>query len=527
MIETLIRHASIVDGTGEKAYIGDIALADGRIEAIAPHVEGEAARVVEAEGLTAMPGFIDIHRHGDLVPFLSPCEGEELRQGITTFVNGNCGFSAAPSSPEWFEALREYALPIMGPIPEELQGMNYAGLLGAVEHQPLSSNMAYLVGNAALRIAVKGFDPTPLTEREAERVAGLLGEALQAGAVGLSLGLMYVPEHFYHTQELVGICAVAAKYHRPVTFHMRGEGNSLLGSLAEALDIGKRSGAPVHISHLKAAGKRNWSKLVPSALEMIARARLEGQDVTFDVYPYHAGSTALYTLLPPALQRGGVPHMLEELAKPGVRRVLTQELRQETEHWDNLIASTGWKNVVIAGGRDAALTGKTVEEIAALRGVDSETCVFDLMLENHGDVPIVLFSMDEGDVEQVLSAPGAIVISDALYSQGGIPHPRKYGAHTRFLHRYGEKLGLERAVRSCTALPAQRMGLRNRGLLLPGMAGDLLLADLSALADTATFAQPRQYPHGIRQVYVNGKLALEDGAPAGPCWGRLLRAEAK
>jgi N-acyl-D-aspartate/D-glutamate deacylase len=524
MVDILIQKAAIVDGSGKAAFTGDIAVKDGIITGVLPKIECEASEVIDGTGLTAMPGFIDLHRHGDLVPYNQHEDAEELRQGITSFVNGNCGFSAVPSAPERFTLLCDYARPIMGSIPPHLSGASFKDLRRDVEARPLYSNMAYLVGNGALRIAVKGFSPAPVSTVEMDRICGMLDESLEGGAFGLSLGLMYVPENYYSTDELSQICVLPAKHDRIITVHLWGEGSSLLESIDRLLAIARCSDGAFHISHLKAAGKRNWRRLIPRALEKITAARDEGLDISFDVYPYHAASTALYTLLPPALQQNGIPNLLSNLRDADIRRKISSELKEEQEDWDNLIASTGWQSVVIAGGNDAALVGHSIAEIAEIRGCGGEECVFDLLMENSGNVPIILYSICEEDMKEILSAPGAIIISDALYSSGGQPHPRRYGSQARFLSRYAGSLGLERAVRSLTALPAHRMGMVGRGLLRAGDTADIVLVDMMRFTDRAVFERPVQYPTGIVRVLVAGHTAFTETSGLQGKYGRFLAA---
>lgn len=522
MYTTLIKNATIIDGTGEKSYIGSIALKDGVIADVGTLVASKAEVEIDALGLTVMPGFVDIHRHGDLVPFNATNKAEELRQGITSFINGNCGFSAVPSSIHNFESLREYSLPIMGCIPKYLCGQNFSVLSKEVDKIPLYSNVGYLVGNGALRIAVKGFEKSSMTPHEIDRVCNLLREDLEAGAFGLSLGLMYVPENYYSTDDLIRICKVVADYGRLVTVHMRGEGNSLLQSIDEVFHIASKSGAAFHISHLKVAGKRNWKTLIFKALEKIYTAQQKGLDITFDVYPYNAGSTALYTLLPPALQQGGISKMLECLRDQSIRKKISEELKCEQNTWDNLIASTGWQSVVVIGSKDSTLNGQSIVDIAQQRECTSEECVFDLLLENDGNVAILLYATCNDDMLQVLKTPGAIVISDALYSESGISHPRRYGSQARFLSMYSDMLGIEAAVQSVTDLPAQRMGLVGRGRIVSGYIADLLLLDCKRFRDTATFEVPKQYPTGIVKVFVAGREAFGEQTGVLEKFGGLL-----
>ncbi|MDO4266883.1 MAG: amidohydrolase family protein [Eubacteriales bacterium] len=524
MWELLIKNGLIVDGTGRPAFVGSVAIDKGRIIQVSKMaLEGHFREVIDADGLLVAPGFIDIHRHGDLAPFRKQKDGEEIRQGITTMINGNCGFSAVPSSEMYFELLKDYARPIMGDIPDFLKGMGTHRFFEAANKRPLHGNIGYLVGNGALRIAVKGFDASPMTRTELDQVCGLLRSSLEEGAFGLSLGLMYVPENFYSFQELAEICQIPGRMGRIVTAHIRGEGSGLLNSVSEIIKLARVCGGIFHISHLKAAGRRNWHTEIAAALDMIHKARNEGINVSFDVYPYCAGSTALYTLFPPKLMEGGMKELLKHLRDPVVRKRLENELKGEQKDWDNLVASTGWKAVTLVGGNAPDYVGRTVEDIAVERGCSPESCAMDLMLENQGDIPIVFHSMCQEDMERVLYDPDSIVISDALYSEGGVPHPRRYGSFARLISQYGNKLGLERAIQKITSAPAQRLGLFERGKIEEGMAADLVILDLQHFADTATYEKPVSYPEGIRIVVVNGKIACREGRPSDDFYGKLLR----
>ncbi len=526
MFDLRIDNASIIDGTGQPPYRGDLAIMNGTIAAVGPKVEGPARRVRDAAGLAALPGFVDIHRHGDLVPWHNPPSRLEISQGITTFVSGLCGFSAAPNSREHYQEFQEYAEPILGPTPPLPEGMDFAAFLEAAGKQPLACNQGFLVGGGALRIAVCGFKPEPLDKRELAAVTELARDSLAAGALGLSVGLTYIPEIFHTRDELLALFRVAAEFSRPVVTHVRGEGSLILPAVEEVISCARAAGAPLHISHLKAAGRKNWRLLAPKALAMIQEAQAAGQDVTYDLYPYAAGSTAMHALLPPAYQAGGVAALLERLADPAIRREILAELRRDQGEWDNLIPSTGWDSVVVAGGRDPSLAGRNVLEIARERGQEPEECAMLLILENAGNLPMVSHNQCLDDVEMLMTTPGAIIASDSLYSQGGRPHPRKYGAQARFISHYAlqsKRLSIEAAVRAVTHLPARRLGLTGRGSLQPGQAADVVLLDLSRYRDTATYEEPERLPEGIDSVLVNGHWAIEAGIPLDAVAGEVLR----
>ena len=509
MPDLLIQNVEIADGAGQPAFFGEISVQNGKISEIRNRGSGIGDY---GPRLTAVPGFIDIHRHGDLVPFGSGEEGEELRQGISFFINGSCGYSPVPSRAKFFPLLQGYARPVMGEIPDRLCGLGFAGLRRELEQTPLYSGMGCLCGGGAVRIAVKGFDNSPMRTGEMDAVLGLIDDELDAGTFGLSLGLMYAPEHYYSVEELVKICRVPARRNRPVVVHLWQEGSGLPDSLEKIIGIARQSGAAFHISHLKITGRQNWGT-IGRALDRIDAARREGLDLTFDAYPYDAGSTALYALLPPSRLNRGLAALLDSLREPETRRAITAELRDEDSGWYNMISGVGWQGVVIAGGRDPTLAGLSVEDIAARRGCGSEDCAFDLLLENDGNIPVILFSMSMEDVDQILGAPGAIVISDSIYTRGGFPHPRRFGSQARFLSRYADQHNghvFEQALCAVTSLPAQRFGLKDRGVLRVGAAADIVLLDRSRFRDTAVYENPVQYPQGIAEVFIAGKPAFRE-----------------
>ncbi len=528
MYTVLIKNAVVVDGTGKAPFVADIGMTGSHIAALGPDLGRNAENIIDASGLTAFPGFVDIHRHADLVPFLEKPEHEEISQGITTCVSGNCGFSPAPAPAERFAELRSYVEPILGRMQDNLCGRNFSSYLDAVEASaPLACNMGFMVGNAALRIAVAGFDKGPLAKQRIAEVKAGAREAMQAGAMGLSIGLMYVPEMFYSGEELAEIFQIPAEFGRPVAAHIRGDGSMLLESIEEVLAAAETAGTALHISHMKAAGKKNWHILAGQALAMLEQARRQGRDVTYDVYPYTASSTAVHTLLPPETLEGGIPAMLERLANPECRATIEQELGKEQTAWDNLILSAGWDSAVLAGG-GAEVQGRSVAAIAAQRGQAADDCALDLLLETGGNLPMVFHSMSDDDMVRFITDPQAMVVSDALYGSGGLPHPRKYGSQARFIGILALERGLlplEEAVKKTTSLPARRLGIRDRGMVQPGMAADLLLVDLARFRDTATYKNPRSYPTGIEKVFVNGSLVFNHRTGEKKMAGALLRAK--
>lgn len=524
MDRIVIRNARIIDGADGETD-ADLLILDDRIQAFLPRGESVAgAEEVDGSGCTLVPGFIDIHRHADLKPFSNE-PWDELSQGLTSMVSGNCGFSPTPNCPETFGAVRDYALPILGRIPDEICGMTTREFYQRVIEKPLKINVGYLVGNGALRRAVAGFSDKPLHEEQMQRICALLAEALEAGALGLSMGIMYTPECYFSTEELIRIASVAARFSRPVIAHIRGEGQSVLESVAEMIRIGKGSGARIHISHMKAAGTDMWGHAVDQMLAMIDHACAQGMDITFDAYPYTAGSTTLLSLLPPETLSNGTEGVLKQVASADGRAYILEQFRHTRKGWDNFIQTLGWSRVIISGSSNKHEIGKTVAALADEANRDPGEYALDLLEREAGCVSIVLEEMDPDDVRKILMRPECIVISDSLYATAGKPHPRRYGAFERFLAQYVKEeklLSLQQGIQKMTAMPAEFLGLSSRGHIRAGYYADLVLMDWKKLRDRATYTEPILASEGIRQVYVNGKLSFENGSITGDHAGVLL-----
>jgi N-acyl-D-amino-acid deacylase len=516
VLDLVIENGRLVDGTGNPWYFGDVGIKDGKIVEVG-RVKGSGLERIDAGGRVVAPGFIDGHCHSDLMVLDDPGSEIKLQQGVTTEVVGNCGMTPAPFTTHNLDLLRTYVEPVLGNTGQEWRWESVEQYFEALLEVKPSENVATYVGHGTLRIAVMGFENRPASGEELDLMKGLLEEALQAGAIGLSLGLMYAPGSYTPREELAELCAVLSRYDGLLATHIRGEGNSLLPSLEEVIWIAERSGVPLQISHLKAAGGANWGS-VTRAMEMIEDARSRGLDVTCDVYPYTAGSTSLTTLLPPWALEGGVSQTLERLGESGSRERIKAELREEQDDWDNLVASTGWESVYISSlsrNDDANLAGKNILEVSESRGVDPEDCMMDLLLEQNGKVSMVFFHMAGSDVEQVIQWERSLIASDSLHDQAERPHPRLYGTFPHVLARYVREkklLTLEEAVRKMTSFPASRFKLGKRGLIAPGYAADLVVFDPEAILDTATYEDPKHFPEGISCVLVNGTRAVEAGS---------------
>jgi N-acyl-D-amino-acid deacylase len=523
--DALIRGGAILDGSGAPARRADIGVENGWITAIGDLHRQTAGLEIDAVGLTVTPGFIDTHTHSDAASYLPDQQRDiaaaALRQGVTTEVCGNCGFSPFPAPPGTEGRVARHTGILGGPI----EWHDLEGFAARVEARGLFANLAPLVGHGTLRAVVIGFEDRAPEPEELKEMRRLAEEALEQGAFGLSSGLIYSPAVYAGTGELVEIARALASYGRPYTTHIRGETEMLLESVAEAIEIGRRAGVAVHISHHKAAGRPNWGRTADS-LEMIERAR-EGRDVTLDVYPYTAGSTRLFALLPPWAQDGGVGPMLERLADRETRRRIATDLGQPSQRWENLALAAGWDAIQISACPARPDTeGRRVDELAGAAGKEPLDFVCDLLVEAGGNASMILHMMDEADVRRVLAHPAATIGSDGI-PQPGKPHPRWAGTFARVLGRYTREerlLELPEAVRKMTSAAAGRFGLRDRGRLAPGMVADLVVFDPALVADSATYEDPLLPPTGIRHVLLGGRLAVRDGELTSERLGRVLRA---
>jgi N-acyl-D-amino-acid deacylase len=527
VLDLVLQNGRLVDGTGNPWFFGDVGIKDGTIVEVG-RVRQRGREKIDAGSRVVSPGFIDGHCHSDLMVLDDPGSEIKLQQGVTTEVVGNCGMTPAPFAPQYLDLLRTYIEPVLGNTGQGWRWETVEQYFDALLEAGPSENVATYVGHGTLRIAVMGFENRPASGEELERMKRLLEESLQAGAIGLSLGLMYAPGSYTPSTELAELCSVLSRYDGLLATHIRGEGNSLIPSIEEVIWIAERSGVPLQISHLKAAGGANWGN-VARAMELIEDARSRGLDVTCDVYPYTAGSTSLTTLLPPWALEGGVSQTLARLGDSASREKIKAELREEQDDWDNLVASTGWDSVYISSlsrDHDANLAGKNILEVSESRGIDPEDCMMDLLLGQDGKVSIVFFHMAGSDVEQVIRWGRALIASDSLHDQAEKPHPRLYGTFPHVLARYVREkklLSLEEAIRKMTSFPASRFKLGKRGLIAPGYAADLVVFDPEKIADTATYEDPKHFPEGISHVLVNGAKAVESGALLEAREGTVIR----
>lgn len=533
MFDLIITNGRILDGLGNPWYRGDVGIEDEVIKKIGVVKEG-AKRAIDAEGMIVCPGFIDMHSHSDFALLVNPRAESKILQGVTTEVIGNCGVSAAPIKGETIDLLKDYTNSMLGCLKDYLDwDWRSFGEYLAKLREGVVVNVVPLVGQGTIRIAVMGFDKGEPKEKELAEMKQLLKAAMDQGAFGLSTGLIYPPGCFSKTEELIELTGVIKDYEGIYFSHIRGESHTMIAALKEAITIGEKAGVSVGISHHKAAGKENWGK-VKETLKIIEEARERGLDVTSDQYPYTAGSTALSALLPDWVHEGGVKRLLERLKDPQTRERIREDIEGDRLNWWNPIKTTEWGNIMISAvgsEKNREFEGKTIEEIAKLWDRDSYDVLFDLLIEEESNVGMVLFMMSEDDVVTVMRHPTTMIGSDgsALSREGplskGKPHPRSYGTFPRILGKYvrDEKvLTLEDAVRKMTSLPAQKLILRDRGMLKEGCKADIVVFDPEKVKDMATYTDPHQQPEGILYVLVNGEIAVEDGKYIGKTAGKVL-----
>ena len=521
---------TVIDGTGRPGRTADLALQGDRIVQVGEVGKGEALREISAAGAVVTPGFIDTHSHSDLLVLTEPALLPKLMQGITTELLGQDGIGSAPMLPRYAGRWRQYLAGLSGDpsLPWDWESLGqYAERLAAV---PTGPNLALLVPQGNVRLVVMGLENVLPDANQVKIMEERVRQGMEEGALGISLGMIYMPCIFSRRDELIRLLHTCGRKEGFWAVHIRSGGDYLLESIDEVISMAREAEIPLHISHFKAAGKPNWPKMEP-ALEAVDRACRQGLDITFDIYPYTAGSTMFLAILPPWALTGGTPKTMRRLKDPSLRAQIRDQFKNppppdpEGPSWENQ-ANVGWENIFISSvesQKNQAWVGKSVSAIADQEGKDPAETALDILLEEEGRVGMILFSMDEEKMVLGLRHPLGMICTDGLL--GGKPHPRVYGAFPRVLGRYVRErkvMSLEEAVRKMTSLPARRLGLKDRGVLAPGKAADLVVFDPDSVLDKATYENPRQFSSGIRHIIVNGVHSVEDGRFNGQRGGRVL-----
>lgn len=521
---TLLRGGTVVDGTGAPARSLDVLVEGTRIAAMESpgRLPDSFDTVVDVSGLDICPGFIDVHSHADNSPLLGEADLSKLSQGITTEVVGNCGFSLAPVSAQHQAAGQTVLRQIFPPQAEQAE--DFTELFSALDEAGYVINYVPLVGHNALRAAVMGLSPTIASADELRGMQDLLGASIEAGTAGLSTGLIYRPGMFAPEAEIHQLVQ-SMPAHCLYASHIRSEANSLDSSVQEVIRVAEETGRPVQISHIKASGPVARGRM-PELLHRLDSARARGLDIRQDVYPYAASSTALTALLPHWFQKGSTSDVLTRLESPDDIARLRRQVETDGQGWDNYLYGGRWADVLIGSSGSGTFDGRSLADISADHGLDPFETFVEVLRSERLDVGMVLFSMNEEDVEMAVAHPQSMICSDGMpRGGGGRPHPRTFGSFSRVLDHYvrdRRALTFEDAIRKMTSLPADAFNLRGRGSIAVGAEADITILDRSGVTDRATYAEPELHSVGIQHVLLRGEFALRDGAYTGSRYGARL-----
>ena len=529
--DLLITGGSVIDGNGTPAVVADVGIRDGIIAAVGDLKSANAARRIDASGMTVAPGFIDIHNHSDYTILSEPRAESMIRQGVTTMVLGESR-SAGPVKPGVNEDPRNDRA--------AAGWTTLGGYFEKLERQHMATNIASYVGEEQVWTYVKGYGQSPATPEELDAMKKLVAQAMEEGALGLSTSLLQPPSSLATTSNLIELAKVAKQYGGIYSTHIRDEGEYVFQAVEEAIQVGKGAGIAVDILHMKIAHKKLWGR-VNEIIAMVQRARDAGSNVQANVYPYTAGQNNLSSIVPPWAHDGGRARMLERLADPPSRARMREEVLNGLPNWYNhyLATGDGWGGMLLVSlkhERNKPFQGRRMSDLIKARGGNPADVLFDLLIEEDGSVPTVFFHHSEQDMQLVLKQPWTSVGSDgsAVSPDGpsgrSHPHPRYYGTFPRVLGRYVRELkvlSLPEAVRKMTSLNADKIGIKGRGRLEVGKFADVAIFDQGRVIDRATFESPHQFPVGIPYVIVNGVVVVDNEQHTGALPGRVLSGPGK
>jgi N-acyl-D-amino-acid deacylase len=528
--DTILRGGVIYDGSGGEPFSADLAIEGDRIVAVGGLDRATAEQEINVAGLAVAPGFINMMSWANESLIEDGRSQSNIRQGVTLEVMGE-GFSMGPLS----RAMKAELERQQGDIRYSIEWNSLDEYLQFLETRGISPNVASFIGAANPREYVIGQEDRPATPEELAAMQILVRQAMEQGALGVASSLIYPPGSFASTDELVALSEAAAEFDGMYASHMRDEGANMLAAVEELIDIARRADIRAEIYHIKSSGQQNWH-LFDQAVEMVELARAEGLQITADVYTYPAGATGLNAAIPPWVQEGGFDASLERMSDPATRERIAQEMLQHSADWENLYLGAGTpENILLVGFKSEALkplTGKTLAEVARMRGTDPRDTAMDLIIEDGSRVGTVYFTQSEDVVRKAVSLPWVSFNSDeASLAPEGVflesnPHPRAYGSFARVLAKYvrdEQVITLQEAIRKLAALPAENLRLHRRGRLEEGFFADVVVFDPATVQDHATFIEPHQYATGVQHVFVNGTAVLREGAHTGATPGRVVR----
>ena len=528
--DIIIRGGTVYDGNGSSPFVGDVAINADTIVVVGKTTNVRGRREINATGLAVAPGFINMLSWADESLIIDGKSQGDIRQGVTLEVFGE-GWSDGPLN----DSMKAESVRRQGDLKYDIAWTTLNEYLEYLVAKGISPNVASFVGATTVRIHELGEEDRPPTPEELERMKDLVRQAMKEGALGVGSSLIYAPAFYAKTDELVELCKVAAEYDGMYISHIRSEGNRFLEAIDEFLTIAREANIRAEVYHFKAAGKSNWNKL-DMAIAKIEAARASGMHITTDMYTYTAGATGLDAAMPPWVQEGGLTRWIERLKDKAIRAQVRNEMKTPTDKWENLYLAAGSaENVLLVGFKSEklkTLTGKTLAEVAAMRGTSPEETAMDLVVEDESRVATVYFLMSEENIKKKIALPFMSFGSDAESSAPeGVflksnPHPRAYGNFARLLGKYVREEGvirIEEAIRRLTSLPAKNLQIKRRGSLETGAYADIAIFDEGTIADMATYEQPHQFATGMKYVIVNGTVVLDDGDHTGATPGRVVR----
>ena len=524
----LIKKANIVDGSGAAAFVGDILIEDSKIISVGKNIDDATAEIIDADGLTAAPGFIDTHSHSDLAAILMPKLSAKIRQGITTELLGQDGIAPAPLPEKFISSWRKNLAGLDGD--SDTIDWNYrdtSGYLKLLDKAHAATNLAYLVPHGNVRMEAMGLDNRPATPAEIVTMKNIVRREMEAGAYGLSTGLIYIPCAYALTEELVELCKVVAEFKGAFVVHQRSEADDIVNSTNEIIHIAEQSGANLHVSHIKVCGKNNWPN-IDTMLSLLEAASERGVQVSFDQYPYVAGSTMLGVILPPWAHAGGTDKLIERLADPEMRRAIERDIDKGIPGWDNFVDFAGLDQIFVTSvltEKNKGCVGMNLVQLGEFMAREPLDATMQLLMEENNAVGMVDFYGNEEHVIKFLTHPFQNVCTDGLMSPGK-PHPRVYGAFPRVLGKYVREeraLAMEQAIRKMSGQQADAFGLTKRGYLRSDYYADIVLFDDKIVGDNGTYVDPEQFPSGISYVFVNGAIAVHNDHETAVGAGMVLR----
>ena len=528
--DLILRGGNVYDGSGGAPFIGDIAIDGDKIVALGDIGDATASVEINVQGLAVAPGFVNMMSWANESLIEDGRSQSNIRQGVTLEIMGE-GESMGPLN----DAMKAEMTSLQSDIRYDIEWTTLAEYLEYLERRGISPNVASFIGTATPRQYVIGHEDRAPTPAELEQMRTLVREAMEDGALGVASSLMYPPGLFAETDELIALSLVAAEYDGMYISHIRDEGAHMIAAIDELLRIARAANIRAEIYHLKSSGQANWP-LFDKAISMIEKARAEGLEITADIYTYPAGATGLNVTVPPWVQEGGFAASLERMSDPALREQIIREMNTPSDEWENMFLMAGSPdNILMVGFKSAALkplTGKTVAEVAAMRGTTPEETILDLIVEDGSRIGTVYFTQSEAVVRKAVALPWVSFNSDAasLAPEGVFlksnPHPRAYGSFARVLGKYvrdEQVITLQDAIRKLAALPAQNLRIDRRGELKQGFYADVVVFDAEKIQDHATFVEPHQYATGMVHVFVNGEQVLKDGEHTGATPGRVVR----